>query len=73
MGATLTNFFVQNVDDEIKIMIEKKVNQSEKEWEMCLKEISMFTIREIEDHRIKSGKSSSAIMKTTDRVERDLR
>ena len=73
MGATLTNFFVQNVDDEIKIVIEKKVNQSEKEWEMCLKEISMFTIREIEDHRIKSGKSSSAIMKTTDRVERDLR
>ena len=73
MGATLTNFFVQNVDDEIKIVIEKKVNQSEKEWEMCFKEISMFTIREIEDHRIKSGKSSSAIMKTTDRVERDLR
>ena len=30
----------------------------------------VFTIREIENHRIKSGKTSSAIMKTTNRGKR---
>ena len=30
----------------------------------------MFNIREIDNHRIKSGKSCSAIMKTTDRGKR---
>ena len=30
----------------------------------------LFTIRAIENHRIKSGKCSSAIMKTTDRGKR---
>ena len=30
----------------------------------------VFTIREIKNHRIKSGKSSSVIMKTTDRGKR---
>ena len=30
----------------------------------------LFTIKEIENHRIKSGKSSSAIVKTTDRGKR---
>ena len=47
-------------------MVEKKVNQSEKEWGKCLKEILVFTIREIENHRVKSGKSNTAIMETTD-------
>ena len=47
-----------------------KVNQSEKEWGKCLKEIPLLTIREIEDDRIKSEKSSNAIMKTTDRGKR---
>ena len=51
-------------------MVEKKVNQREKEWGKRLKEMPVFTIREIENHRIKSGKSSSAIMKTTDRGKR---
>ena len=51
-------------------MVEKKVNQSEKEWGKCLKEMPVFTIREIENHRIKSGKRSSATMKRTDRLKR---
>ena len=51
-------------------MIENKVNQREKEWGKCLKEMPVFTIRKIENHRIKSGKTSSAIMKTTDRGKR---
>ena len=66
----MTIFFVQNIDDEIEIVVEKKVNQREKEWRKCLKEIPVFTTREIENHRIKSGKSSSAIMKTTDHGKR---
>ena len=71
VNADLTNFFfVQNIDDEIEIVVEKKVNQSEEEWGKCFKEMPVFTIREIEDRRIKSRKSSSAIMKTTDRGKR---
>ena len=52
--------------DENEIVVEKKVNQREKEWEKCLKEMPVFTIRKIENHRIKIGKSSSTIMKITD-------
>ena len=66
VNSDLTNFFVQNIDDEIEIVVEKKVNQCEKDWGKCLREMPVFTIREIENHRIKSGKNSSAIMKTTD-------
>ena len=67
VNSDLTNFFVQNIDDEIEIVPEKKVNQGEKEWGKCLKECLVFTIREIQNHVIKSGKSSSAIIKTADR------
>ena len=67
VNSDLTNFCVQNVYDEIETVVKKKVNQSENEWRKCLKEMPMFTIREIENQRIKIGKSSSAIMKTTDR------
>ena len=70
VNSYLTNFFVQNIDDKIEIVVEKKVNQRENEWGKCLKEMTVFPIREIENHRIKSGKSSSAIMKTTDRGNR---
>ena len=70
VNSDLTNFFVQNIDDEIEIVVEKKVHQGEKEWGKCLKEMLVFTIREIENHIIKSGKSSSAIMKTADRGKR---
>ena len=34
------------------------------------KKMAVFTIREIKNHRIKSGKSSSVIMKTKDRGKR---
>ena len=64
------NFLARHIDDEIEIGIEKKVNQREEEWEKCLKEMSVFTIKKIENHRIKSGKISSAIKKTTDHGEK---
>ena len=70
VNSNLTNFFVQNIDDEVEIVVEKKVNQSEKKWGKCLKEMSLFTIRRIKNHRIKSEKSGIAIMKTTDRGKR---
>ena len=56
VNSDLTIFFVLNIDDEIEIV----------EWGKCLKEMPVFTITEIENHRIKSGKSRSTIMKTTD-------
>lgn len=37
VNSDFTKFFVQNIDDENEITIEKKANQSEKEWEKCLK------------------------------------
>ena len=70
VNLDLTNAFVQTTDDEIDIVVEKKVNQREKEWGKCFKKMPVFTVREIENHRIKSGKSGSAIMKTTDRGKR---
>ena len=56
VNSDLTNFFVQNIDVEIEIVVEKKINQSEKEWGKCLKEISVLTIRGIKNHTIKSRK-----------------
>ena len=41
VNSYLTNFFVQNIDDEIKIVVEKKFNQKENEWGKCLKEMSI--------------------------------
>ena len=70
VNSDLTNFFVQNIDVEIEIVVEKKVNHRAKKWGMCLKEMPVFTIREIKNHRSKSGKNSSAIIKTTDRGKR---
>ena len=70
VNLNLTDFLVQNIDDEIEVVVEKKANQGEKEWGKCLKQMPVFTIREIKNHRIKSGKSSSVIMKTTDRWKR---
>ena len=70
VNSDLTNFLVQKIDDETEIVVEKKVNQSEKEWANCLKVIPVFTIREIENQRIKSGECSSAIMKIIDRGKR---
>ena len=61
VNSRLTNFYVQNIDDKIETVVEKKVNQTKKEWGKCFKKMPVFTIREIENHRIKSGKSSSAL------------
>ena len=46
VNSDLTIFFVQNIDDEIEIAVEK--------------------MKEIKNHEIKSEKSSTAIIKTTD-------
>ena len=46
MNSDLAIFFVQNIDDEIEIAVEK--------------------MKEIKNHEIKSEKSSTAIIKTTD-------
>ena len=77
VNSDLTNFFVQNIDDELEIVVEKKTNQSEKEWGKCLKEISVLTIQiknqepyESRTIQLKVEKSSSAIMKATDRGKR---
>ena len=68
VNLDLTNFFFKIL--RMWNYGKKKVNQNEREWGNCLKEMSLFTIREIEKHIIKNGKSSSTIMKTTDRGKR---
>ena len=32
VNSRLTNFYVQNIDDKIETVVEKKVNQTKKEW-----------------------------------------
>ena len=34
LNSDLTKFFVQNIDDEIEIVVEKKINQRKKEGEI---------------------------------------
>ena len=46
VNSDLTNFFVQNIGDEIEIVAGKKVNQSEKECGKCFKKMPVFTNRE---------------------------
>ena len=41
MYPNWANFFVQNVDDKIKIQVEKETNENEKEWRKCLKNVSV--------------------------------
>ena len=55
----------EKVDENIEIIIE---NKGEKlNWEKDLTNLPLFTIKEIEKHRQKSGKSNQAIIKTRDR------
>ena len=44
VNSDLTNFFVQNIDDEIEIVVEKKVNQCEKERGKCLNKLKVEKI-----------------------------
>ena len=44
VNSDLTNFFVQNIDDQIEIVVEKKVNQCEKEWGKCLNKLKVEKI-----------------------------
>ena len=56
---------LENIDENIEIIIE---NKGEKlNWEKDLTNLPLFTIKEIEKHRQKSGKSNQAIIKTRDR------
>ena len=32
VNSGLTNFFVQNIDDKVETVVQKKVNQTKKEW-----------------------------------------
>ena len=44
VNSDITNFFVQNIDDKMEIVVEKKVNQSEKEWGKCLKKMPQYLL-----------------------------
>ena len=47
LNSDLTNFFVQNIDDEIEIVVEKKINQRKKEWGNCLKKMPVFKVEKV--------------------------
>ena len=47
LNSDLTKFFVQNIDDEIEIVVEKKINQRKKEWGNCLKEMPVFKVEKV--------------------------
>ena len=66
--ADLIEIMLRNVNEEIKITKATSASQNnENSWSKSLDGLPMFTIREIEEHRRKSGKNNNSIMKTTER------
>ena len=66
--VTPRDLFVEllnNLEEEINIIIEK--GETEGEWTKDLTGMPVFTIKEIEKHRIKSGKQGKVIIKTMER------
>ena len=61
--AEILKLLTTNIEQEIEIQVEK---DAASEWEKCLKDLPLFTIKEIEAYRLKSGKIK-AIIKTRDR------
>ena len=58
------SYLVNNLDKNIEIFVVKKDQEA---WSKSLKELPLFTIKEIEHYRLKSGKNQHSIIKTRDR------
>ena len=78
LTADVYNYLVNNIEADIDIIFksctQKSVNKSEEKsdseqvsWSKSLEHLPLFTIREIELYRLKSGKKGKAIIKTRDR------
>ena len=63
-AAEVFNYLVNNLAENIEISLEKIQQDS---WSKSLKHLLLFTIKEIETYRLKSGKNRHAIIKTRDR------
>ncbi|XP_066911079.1 uncharacterized protein [Clytia hemisphaerica] len=62
------NFLVNNVDVNIDIFLENTVKDGIIiPWSKSLEHLPLFTIKEIEIYRLKSGKNGKSIIKTRDR------
>ena len=62
------NFLVNNVDVNIDILLENTVKDGIIiPWSKSLEHLPLFTIKEIEIYRLKSGKNGKSIIKTRDR------
>ena len=55
---------IENVEKPIAIIVER---EDQCEWTKDLSHLPLFTIKEIENHRKKSGKNEKSIIKTRDR------
>ena len=79
--SALSNYereLLKNIDEDIGIIVEGISNTTrtnEKEsWSKCLKNLPVFTIKEINQHRLSSGKrKGSAIFKILEREEESLK
>ena len=64
----ITSILLRDINEDIEIINEKDHEEgTDIEWKKDLKGLPVFTIREIEEHRLKSGKNNNSIMKTTER------
>ena len=61
----LKTLLLENIDNNIEIIILNDKEQSK--WSRDLSELPLFTIKEIDKHRVKSGKQGKSIIKTMDR------
>ena len=50
------NYLVNNIDMNIEISIVNNEKKEEESWSKCLKDLPLFTIKEIEHFRVNSGK-----------------
>lgn len=63
-SGDLTNILLQNIENPIQLLHESAENMIES-WSKSLKDLPLFTIKEIDQHRLNSGKNpGTAIIKT---------
>jgi len=63
----ILNYLVNNLEVNIEIFVEKAEKNEQESWSKSLKELPLFTIKEIERFRIHSGKNKHSIIKTIER------
>ena len=56
--SEINTILLSNIEENIDVIVESK--QKEEDWGKDLTALPIFTIKEIEEHRVKSGKNGKS-------------